>query len=122
MTTLIMGKSGSGKSTFYQSIKDTLGQHLYLNNDEIRNLFNNFDFSIEGRLRQATRMKALADKNIGLTIIDMICPLKEMREIIKPDTIIFINREGNGIYKHTDDMFVPPTEDEALWNFVSINF
>lgn len=109
-----MGKSGSGKTTFYNNLKQTLKDHLYLNGDQIRKEYNDWSFSYVGRLRQANRMKRLAEESINdLIIFDFICPLKETRKIINPDIIFFINREGNKKYNDTDSIFEPPTADES---------
>jgi adenylylsulfate kinase-like enzyme len=111
---LIMGLSGNGKTTFYNNIKETLKDHLYLNADEIRKSYSDWDFSISGRIRQAHRMKNLSEKTEeSLIVIDMICPLKEMRSIIKPDIIFFINRKDSSKYPDTDIIFEIPSKDEC---------
>ncbi len=111
---LIMGLSGNGKTTFYNNIKETLKNHLYLNADEIRKSYSDWDFSISGRIRQAHRMKSLSEKSEeSLIVIDMICPLKEMRSIIKPDIIFFINRKDSSKYPDTDIIFEMPSKDEC---------
>jgi adenylylsulfate kinase-like enzyme len=109
-----MGLSGNGKTTFYNNIKETLKNHLYLNADEIRKSYSDWDFSISGRIRQAHRMKSLSEKSEeSLIVIDMICPLKEMRSIIKPDIIFFINRKDSSKYPDTDIIFEMPSKDEC---------
>jgi adenylylsulfate kinase-like enzyme len=111
---LIMGLSGNGKTTFYNNIKLLLKDHLYLNADEIRKIYDDWDFSISGRIRQAQRMKSLSEKtDKALIIIDMICPLKEMRSILKPDVIFFINRKDSSKYPDTDSIFEKPSKDEC---------
>jgi len=111
---LIMGLSGNGKTTFYNNTKILLKDHLYLNADEIRKIYDDWDFSISGRIRQAQRMKNLSEKSEqSLIVIDMICPLKEMRRVIKPDIIFFINRKDSSKYTDTDNIFESPSEDEC---------
>jgi adenylylsulfate kinase-like enzyme len=111
---LIMGLSGNGKTTFYNNIKESLKDHLYLNADIVRKEYDDWDFSISGRIRQAQRMKDLSEKSEqSLVVIDMICPLKEMRNIIKPDIIFFINRKENSKYIDTDTIFEAPSENEC---------
>ena len=53
---LVMGLSGSGKTTFSLDILPILGEHLYLNADVVRREFEAWDFSEDGRMRQAKRM------------------------------------------------------------------
>ena len=114
---LVMGRSGSGKTTFCNILRPFLNSHLYLNNDFIRNKTNNHDFSIEGRKKASIIISELADNCSGIVLIDMICPLKEMREIIKPDLIFYINREGNKKYSDTDSIFQPPEKNECSFIF-----
>ena len=64
-----------------------------LNADKIRAQENDWDFSLEGRLRQANRMKVYADRLIseGKNIIaDFICPTKN-EKIFSADYIIWMN-------------------------------
>ena len=111
---LIMGLSGNGKTTFYNNTKILLKDHLYLNADIVRKEYDDWDFSISGRIRQAQRMKNLSEKSEqSLVVIDMICPLKEMRNIIKPDIIFFINRKDSSKYPDTDIIFEIPSKDEC---------
>jgi adenylylsulfate kinase-like enzyme len=111
---LIMGLSGSGKTTFYNSIKNHLKEHDYFNADVVRSRCNDWDFSIGGRIRQAARMSNLAEMSKNdLVIIDMICPLISMRKLIKPDIIFFINRTKDSQYKDTDKLFEIPYKTES---------
>lgn len=111
---LIMGRSGAGKSTYYNKYKDSFESHLYLNNDSVRQSSDNKDFSIQGRLNAAKEMtKRISNSENELVVVDMICPLKEMRKIISPHMIIWIDREFESFYKDTDKIFEPPTEEEC---------
>jgi len=38
----------------------------------------------------------------------MVCPLEEMREIINPDLIIWMNTTQSSKYADTDSIFEPP--------------
>ena len=55
---LVFGLPGSGKTTFARQLAVNMA---YFNADDIRKMFNDWDFSIEGRLRQAERMYCLAN-------------------------------------------------------------
>ena len=77
---LVMGLPGSGKTTLAIALNKIIDSHM-LNADEIRRMNNDWDFSDEGRARQANRMKDLADKALkdGKNVIaDFICPTKEL--------------------------------------------
>ncbi len=118
---LVMGLSGSGKTYFCSSLLEIFPSDSldYFNADVIRNSYNDWDFSREGRLRQVQRMRDLAEKSDKTTVIvDMICPLVEMREILKPDVIFFIDRIKESQYKDTDKIFEPPCISECASLFV----
>ena len=72
MKILIMGLSGSGKTTLAEQLHSKLPS-LWLNNNNIRSLYNDWDFSYSGRVNQARRMRSLADvSEDDYVIIDMI--------------------------------------------------
>ena len=60
MKILIMGLPGSGKSTLAKPFAELIGG-IWINADQVREKYNDWDFSPEGRVRQAQRMKHLAD-------------------------------------------------------------
>ena len=73
-----MGLPGAGKTTLANELA-TLIKCKRLNADEIRKAANDWDFSEEGRKRQAKRMSeaALKIKSEGNNVIaDFICVLK----------------------------------------------
>ncbi len=59
---LIMGLPGSGKTTLTANLKKTLKAD-WINADKVRKRFNDWDFSKAGVLRQAKRMKLIAEKS-----------------------------------------------------------
>ena len=59
---LIIGLPGAGKTTLAHALNRRLKAN-WLNADEIRKKFNDWDFSKKGVLRQAKRMKSLAGKS-----------------------------------------------------------
>lgn len=118
-----MGRSGSGKTTLSRMLLNIIPSCSHINADAVRTEYNDWDFSIEGRMRQAERMHDKAQQQfqwVDTVIIDMICPLKEMRKIIKPDIIIYMEREGNKKFKNTDEIFEEPdaSEAEQLYNIL----
>ena len=60
---LVMGLPGAGKTFLSKSLSKKLDA-VWLNADKIRKEFNDWDFSLEGRLRQSKRMNDLADENV----------------------------------------------------------
>jgi len=111
---LIMGLPGAGKTTLAADIGARLlfnKKFTWFNADTIRERYNDWDFSEEGRLRQARRMRELADKEIEqgrLAICDFVCPLPEMREIFDADITVWVDTDQEGRYEDTNKIFVPP--------------
>lgn len=101
-----MGLPGSGKTTWAAQLKAAMPDYVWLNADIIRTQYNDWDFSYEGRIRQASRMQQLAESTN--TIIDMVCPLSEMRDIIAADIIVWMDTITAGRFSDTNSIFVPP--------------
>ena len=82
MKILIMGLPGSGKTYLAQRIYPILGA-AWINADKMREISNDWDFSIEGRERQALRMRTLADFEVSQNrwaVCDFVCPTIETRQ------------------------------------------
>ena len=109
---LICGLPNSGKTTFANAlIKHYSTNHqsyVWFNGDEVRKNYNDWDFSLEGRLRQTRRMRYLADRSGDIdVIIDYVCPLEQYREIIQPTHIIYIDTKSTTPYSDTKALFEP---------------
>jgi adenylylsulfate kinase-like enzyme len=114
MIILIMGLSGSGKTTLAKELYEKIPS-LLLNADKIRSLYNDWDFSLGGRLRQAKRMASLADVSEDrYIIIDMVAPLPEMRTIINADLTIWMNTVQSSKYSDTDSIFEAPLNADII--------
>ena len=84
MKILIMGLSGSGKTTVAEPLADLIGG-VHLNADAVRTKYDDWDFTAEGRLRQAERMLHLADgvEMAGkIAIADFIAPTEQALSLI----------------------------------------
>ena len=112
MTTriLIMGLPGAGKTTLALNLLNYFSPDvLWLNADEIRRKFDDWDFSHEGRIRQSRRMREIADvSNRDYIIADFVCPLEEMRDIYDPHFLIWVDTIAEGRFEDTNRAFVPP--------------
>jgi adenylylsulfate kinase len=122
---LIMGLPGAGKTTLANELA-TLIKTRRLNADEVRRAANDWDFSEEGRKRQAKRMSvaALKLKNEENNVIaDFICPTPDARKLFPADYIVWVDTIKKGRFEDTNQMFVKPekynfhvtTQDAKLW-------
>ena len=122
---LIMGLPGAGKTTLANELAKLI-ECKRLNADEVRKAANDWDFSEEGRKRQAKRMsdEAIKIKKEGNNVIaDFICPTPEARELFPADYIIWVDTIKKGRFEDTNQMFIKPdkfnfhvtTQDAKLW-------
>ena len=126
---LIMGLPGSGKTYLAMQLKkylenifkeinenslrpinDSKVKVAWLNADDVRKKYNDWDFSAEGRIRQSHRMRDLADgmTDMDFVICDFVAPLVEMRNNFKADWTIWIDTIDKGRFDDTNKAFVPP--------------
>lgn len=117
MIILITGISSAGKSYFCKRFLEQCDAE-HLNNDCIRKLTNNQDFSMEGRILAAKNMRKAVEKcDCEIILVDMICPTKELRRIISPDAIVYIKSDCPSKYSDTDALYEEPSSDEAKYFF-----
>ena len=105
-----MGLPGSGKTTLANELGPMLNAKR-LNADAVRKEANDWDFSEEGRKRQAKRMAdfALELKNQGNYVVaDFICPTPEARKLFPADFVIWVDTIKEGRFDDTNQMFVKP--------------
>ena len=122
---LIMGLPGSGKTTLANELGPLLNAKR-LNADEVRKKANDWDFSEEGRKRQAKRMADFAlelKKDGSYVVADFICPTPEARKLFPADYIVWMDTIKEGRFDDTNKMFVKPdkydfhvtTQDAKNW-------
>ena len=105
-----MGLPGAGKTTLADELAPLLNAKR-LNADEIRRAANDWDFSEEGRKRQAKRMAehAIKLKNDGNYVVaDFICPTPEARSLFPADFVIWVDTIKEGRFEDTNQMFIKP--------------
>ena len=105
-----MGLPGAGKTTLAEKLTPLIDAK-WLNADKIRSEANDWDFSVEGRKRQANRMKKYANEFLseGFNVVaDFICPTPEARSSFNPDLIIWMNTIKKSRFEDTNKLFIKP--------------
>ena len=114
MKILIFGLPGAGKTTLAEPLS-RLVNGVHLNADRIREEYNDWDFTPEGRMRQAMRMKFLADgvvKAGKVAVADFICPTYEARDFFNADFVVWMDTIQEGRFEDTNAIFEEPKIDE----------
>ena len=110
MKILILGLPGAGKTYLAERLQKHL-ECAWFNADEIRKQANDWEFGEDARIRQARRMRNIADfeKGCGRTVIcDFVCPIKITRHIFEADYTIWMNTIDEGRFEDTNRMFETP--------------
>lgn len=110
MKILIFGLPGSGKSTLAEPLAKLLGG-VWINADAVRTTYDDWDFSVQGRIRQAQRMRHLADGVVlagKIAVADFVCPLEDSRKEFDPDFTVWMDTIEQGRYDDTNMLFKKP--------------
>ena len=122
---LIMGLPDSGKTTLATKLVPLLNAK-WLNNDKVRKAANDWDFSMEGRIRQAKRMGDFAEKykqEGHYVVSDYICPTPKTRKLFNADFVVWVDTIKKGRFQDTNKIFKKPkkfdfrvtTQNAELW-------
>jgi adenylylsulfate kinase len=107
---LIFGLPGSGKTTLAKPFAELIGG-VHINADEVRKKYNDWDFTPEGRMRQAARMRYLADGVVmsgKVAVTDFVCPTEAARLEFAPDFTVWMDTIKEGRFEDTNKMFEKP--------------
>ncbi len=103
---------GSGKTTLAKKLVPLLSAK-WLNSDEVRTAANDWDFSEEGRTRQASRMADFAKKlkeDGNYVVADFVCPTPEARSLFPADYIVWLDTIKEGRFEDTNKIFEAPSD------------
>jgi adenylylsulfate kinase len=114
---LVMGLPGAGKTFLAKELEKNLiaaGKSVtWFNADLVREKYNDWDFSPEGRIRQSLRMRELADQSeTDYVICDFVAPLPAMRINFEANWTIWVDTIKQGRFDDTNKMFTPPQRHE----------
>ena len=112
MKILIFGLPGSGKTTLAQPFAELING-VHLNADAVRDKYDDWDFTLEGRIRQAQRMRYLADGVVmadKIAVADFVCPTETARQEFAPDFTVWMDTIKTGRFEDTNKMFEAPPE------------
>ena len=124
MKILIMGLPGSGKTTLALKLSKKL-KAKWLNADKIRKKFNDWDFSKEGRIRQAKRMAKISqkyEKKGYIVVADFVCPKTKTRKLFNSNFIIWMDTIKASKFKDTNTIFVKPKKFDIRIKSMSLDF
>ena len=109
MKILVCGLPGSGKTWLAERLIKNIKNCAWYNADIVRKFSNDWDFSVEGRIRQANRMKTFADferSNGRWVICDFVAPTEKAREAFAPDHVIWLDtiKEGRIVLSKLNEL------------------
>lgn len=112
MKVLIFGLPGSGKTSLAEPFAKEIGG-VWINADTIRKKYNDWDFSTEGRERQAFRMSMIADGVVAagrIAVCDFVCPTEETRKKFGADFTVWMDTIKEGRFEDTNKIFETPVD------------
>lgn len=112
MKILIFGLPGSGKSTLAEAFAKLIGG-VWINADAVRTQYNDWDFSSNGRLRQARRMQYLSDGVVlagRVAVADFVCPTEAARTQFDADFTVWMDTIEQGRFEDTNKIFEKPSK------------
>ena len=125
MIIVLFGQPHSGKTTLAERLEFENLYDIHIDGDKLREVFNNKDFSKEGRLRNLQKASDIAAFLNGMSydvVMSVVYPYKEARDYLNnlvPNVkwiyLTYTNPRGR------EDFHVADFEEPELENFMQIN-
>ena len=115
MKILICGLPGSGKTTLAEPLAELLGA-VWINADQVRKKYDDWDFTPEGRIRQAQRMRHLSD---GAVMAGKVVVTDFVSYNGHNDENDLRNYHTNNVIKRIDDFLNVGNEDKSLYSAIT---
>lgn len=119
------GQPGSGKTTLAKELinKINLPTYILIDGDEIRDIFNNKDYSRDGRIKNIELVQNVSlflEFKGYVPVVSLVSPYREIRENLKSRTNVL------EIYIHSSEIrgresFFVKDYEEPLKNFIEID-
>lgn len=114
-----IGQPGSGKTTIAKKLVEYLDDLTYhIDGDDIREIFNNKDYSEDGRRKNIQRAQDIArflSRKDTTVVISLVSPYKDLRDELKKDSLVveiyLHTTEDRGRNHYHVENFQPPTEN-----------
>lgn len=114
-----IGQPGSGKTTIAKKLVEYLDDLTYhIDGDDIREIFNNKDYSEDGRRKNIQRVQDIArflSRKNTTVVISLVSPYKDLRDELKKDSLVveiyLHTTEDRGRNHYHVENFQPPTEN-----------
>ena len=125
------GQPGHGKTVLCNHLKEYLETNrpwnniIHIDGDDLRGIFNNQDYSKEGRIKNITFAQGLAkflNKKGFTVLVSLVAPYRDVRESFKQD----MDTEMVELYVHTTetrerDHYHVTDYEQPLENFVDVD-
>jgi hypothetical protein len=106
---LVMGIPESCKNSVCEKLQQRFENASIINSMQQRILNKDIDFTVDGQMRHCYRMLNLARNSQSIvTILNMVCPIPKMRDILNSDIVVWVNHDSASKYQELNEMFVPP--------------